>query len=74
LQSLTVVNEYDGFKISIVREDFGEFWRFPVETVSLSEAGFERVYQSSVVIPWYQINLNPEEEVKINLLLQTTIK
>ncbi len=39
---------------------FGEpavLWRAPVETVSQSEAGFERVYQSSMVLPVWRISL-----------------
>jgi hypothetical protein len=34
-------------------------WRAPVETVSQSEAGFERVYQSSMVMPIWRISLGP---------------
>ncbi len=32
-------------------------WRAPVETVSQSEAGFERVYQSSMVMPLWRLSL-----------------
>jgi hypothetical protein len=43
-------------------------WRFPIETISQSEGGFERVYQSSVVVPNWQIQLDPlaEWSVEIN--------
>lgn len=43
-------------------------WRFPVETISQSEGGFERVYQSSVVVPNWHIQLDPSAEwtVEIN--------
>jgi hypothetical protein len=34
-------------------------WRFPLETVSLSESGFERVYQASVVVPHWRFHLGP---------------
>ncbi len=34
-------------------------WRFPIETVSLSEAGFERLYQGSVMIPHWRFRLAP---------------
>jgi alpha-amylase len=33
-------------------------WRFPIETISLSEAGFERVYQGSVIFPHWSISLS----------------
>ena len=32
-------------------------WRFPIETVSQSESGYDRVYQSSVVFPNWQLQL-----------------
>jgi len=38
------------------------FWRFPIETISQSEGGFERVYQSSVVFPNWKIKLQAGEE------------
>jgi len=40
-------------------------WRFPIETISLSEAGFEKVYQSSVLFPNWKIKLAQEWHVKI---------
>lgn len=32
-------------------------WVFPIETVSQSEEGFERIYQSTVVFPHWELNL-----------------
>lgn len=48
-------------------------WCFPVETVSQSEAGFEGVYQSSVVIPRWTVTGNDEGrwEVRIRWVLDT---
>jgi alpha-amylase len=42
-------------------------WRFPIYTVSLSEAGFEKVQQSLVFFPNWKLFLEPQErwEVKI---------
>jgi alpha-amylase/alpha-mannosidase (GH57 family) len=40
-------------------------WRFPIETVSLSEQGFERLYQSSVVLPHWKLDLKDEFHVRI---------
>ncbi|MBI4715381.1 MAG: DUF1926 domain-containing protein, partial [Nitrospirae bacterium] len=47
-------------------------WRFPVETVSQSESGLEREYQSSAVIPSWRFSLSPGEEwdVQMSLKLQ----
>lgn len=35
----------------------GDLWRFPLETVSRSESGFERVYQSTVLLPHWRVQL-----------------
>ncbi|MDD5259854.1 MAG: DUF1926 domain-containing protein [bacterium] len=43
-------------------------WRFPLETVSQSESGFERSYQGSVIMPFWQVDLKPKGQ------WQTTIK
>ncbi len=34
-------------------------WRFPLETVSLSESGFERLYQGSILLPFWHVRLEP---------------
>jgi len=70
IKTLAVVNEWDRFKLTVSSEKAKEFWYFPVETVSLSEAGFERVYQSSVVVPLFEVNLQPGETIEIPLSLR----
>ncbi|MBI5091819.1 MAG: DUF1926 domain-containing protein [Candidatus Hydrogenedentes bacterium] len=40
-----------------------QVYRFAVETVSQSEGGQERVYQGSVVIPCWRLNLEPGQRV-----------
>lgn len=47
-----------------------DVWRFPIETISQSEAGFERVYQSSVVLPNWKIHLNKFETWTIEVKQQ----
>jgi 4-alpha-glucanotransferase len=39
-------------------------WRFPLETVSLSESGFERLYQGSIALPWWELALAPKGDPK----------
>ena len=43
-----------------------DVWRFPVETVSQSEKGFERTYQSSVVFPNWKIGIGPKDRWECN--------
>ena len=46
-------------------------WRFPIETISNSEAGFERIYQGSCVMPVWEVNLAPGEvwQVEMDFIL-----
>lgn len=54
-----IIDQWQGVKTSFSIDKEGTLWRFPIETVSLSEGGFERVYQSSVIFPNWNIELNP---------------
>ena len=69
-KSVSVVNEWDKFKLTVTADNADKFWYFPIETVSLSESGFERVYQSSVVVPLFDVELKPGETREIQLELQ----
>jgi alpha-amylase len=54
-----------GLDIQIELDRESSIWRFPIETISLSEAGFEKVYQSSVIFPNWRISLNQKWQVVI---------
>ena len=60
VEKLQLIDEATGFSISFFFQDkLINLWRFPIETASNSESGFEKVYQSSVLFPNWEINLNP---------------
>jgi len=56
---VSLVDEWLRLKLTIAFSQPAVLWRAPVETVSQSEAGFERVYQSSMVMPVWRISLPP---------------
>lgn len=60
----SIVNEYDGFIAEISSTEPVTLWRYPVETVSMSEAGFERIYQSSVILHRVPLRLAPGESLE----------
>jgi alpha-amylase len=62
-------DEWRGLDIGLSYRDSGEVWRFPIETISLSEGGFERVYQSSALVGWWSVNLNKSWRGEIELTL-----
>jgi alpha-amylase len=42
-------------------------WCFPIQTVSQSESGYELVYQSSAVIPWWNVSPDPSGRWSLRL-------
>jgi len=55
---LELVNEWDKFLVRVVATTATAMWRFPLETASQSEGGFERTYQASVVVPvWREVTV-----------------
>lgn len=74
VRSLSLVDEWLGVEVKLRFEQPTLVWRFPIETVSLSEAGFERVYQGSVVLPSWRIHLGETWNSKIILELNKTSK
>ncbi|HYL68242.1 MAG TPA: alpha-amylase/4-alpha-glucanotransferase domain-containing protein, partial [Candidatus Limnocylindria bacterium] len=47
-----------------------EFWISPIETVSESEDGFERIYQGSQIIAVWPVEISPEAGWKGSLALR----
>ncbi len=69
----SIVNEADNFEVRFEFRQKTEVWRYPVETVSQSESGFERVYQSSCVLPVYRLKIQHgiAEEIEFKLIIDS---
>lgn len=50
----------------------GNVWRFPIETVSQSESGFDKVYQSSALFPNWKFELQPQESWQVEITQRIT--
>ena len=48
-----------GFEMQIELDALAELWRFPLEPVTMSEAGFERIHQGAVFLHLFNIELEP---------------
>jgi alpha-amylase len=59
VRQVGLVDEWLKLTVTLALAQPAVLWRAPVETVSQSEAGFERVYQSSMVMPLWRISLPP---------------
>tara|TARA_Y100001970_G_scaffold53207_1_gene67298 strand:+ start:3272 stop:5278 length:2007 start_codon:yes stop_codon:yes gene_type:complete len=68
----SIINDYDKFKININSPLSNAVLYYPVQTISISESGYDKIYQSSVINPIYSINIKPKEIFEINLSLKIT--
>jgi alpha-amylase len=67
IHSVHLVDEWKGIEIKLSWDRTGLLWRFPIETVSLSEAGFEKIYQGSSVVPLWDIHLAPQADLDLKI-------
>lgn len=54
-------------------ENPADIWRFPIETISLSEGGFERVYQSSAVMMLWKVQIDKKWTARFDLNISEMI-
>ncbi|MCP4631390.1 MAG: DUF1926 domain-containing protein [candidate division Zixibacteria bacterium] len=66
IQKLGIEDIYLKLRCKFSLEQSSDIWLFPIQTVSLSEAGFEKVYQSSVILPHWKFGLTPGDSKTIS--------
>jgi alpha-amylase len=65
IKALGLRDEWMGIDYALHFDRPADVWRFPVETVSQSEAGFEKIYQSSALYPNWQVSLGAGESWQV---------
>lgn len=60
-----LVDTWLGLETTFQLDKPATLWRCPIETVSLSEAGLERLYQSSMLVPVWTLTLEKEFAVRL---------
>ena len=70
IQTLGMRDEFFGFELQLKYSPAVELWRFPVETVSQSEEGFESVYQGSCIAGCWRVQLNPGQSQQLQAGLE----
>ena len=61
VQDILLADEYEGVAARFEFEQPIRLWRAPVESISLSEGGFERVFQSIALLFLWDLHLAPSE-------------
>jgi alpha-amylase len=62
-----VEDRWQKFRFSLAFSLPAEVWTFPVHTVSLSEGGFEQVYQASSITPRWPVSLAPRSTWTVSI-------
>lgn len=68
-KSFGMRDTWNCFQIILSFEEPASIWYFPIETVSQSEDGFERIYQGSTILAHWKIRLKEGESKMIKLEL-----
>ena len=67
LTHIALCDEYTNLRFDLRFSAPATVHRFPLETVSQSEGGQERVYQGSVVLPNWLVRLAPGARFEVSL-------
>lgn len=70
IKQVKIVDEWKGFSVLLAFDRPTDLWRFPIETVSQSESGFEKMYQSSALVFNWQFSLKPGAKWKTKIILR----
>ena len=62
-------DDWEKLSLTLAWDRPADLWRLPVETISQSESGFERVYQSSCALPHWRIALAPGQSWTVSFTL-----
>ncbi|MCS7168561.1 MAG: DUF1926 domain-containing protein [Gemmatales bacterium] len=65
-----LADEWLGLRLSLTCDPPAALWALPIQTVSQSESGFELVYQSSAVIPHWNLTMSEGDTWSAKLKLQ----
>ncbi len=70
--AVELVDEWLPLTVRLAWDEPAELWRFPVETVSLSEGGFERIFQGSALLLRWPLALGPGGRFRVRLELSAS--
>ena len=70
-RQIGLIDEWKKIKVVLKINRVVDFFVYPIETISLSEAGFERVYQASAIVPTFNLKLSTKSEtIEIKELIE----
>jgi hypothetical protein len=73
IEQIILGNRHLGIELELMVEPKIRLWRFPVESVSNSEGGIERIYQGSCLVILMPFDLPPAGVAKLGLVWRVKI-
>lgn len=67
IRQIGLVDKWTKMRLDFNFDKDASLWRFPVETVSISEAGFEKIYQGSCLLFFWDISLDAAFETQFTI-------
>ena len=73
IEAIGYGNDWVGVAVEARPEPAADAWWSPIETISNSEAGFERVYQGSLLLVSWPVTLAPGETRRVSLTQRVAV-
>ena len=71
IRHMGMVDKWTRMRLDFSFDKDTSIWRFPIETVSISEAGFERIFQGSCIILFWDIAADRTFETGFKLKMES---
>jgi hypothetical protein len=69
ITEVQLIDEWNRMKVVLKTDKSCNLWRFPIETISLSESGFERIFQGSCLLFYWPLDLEPGKRFGVSIEL-----
>ncbi len=69
IENISIEDQWIGVRFDLIFDKKARIYALPIKTISQSESGFEKVYQSSAVIPVWWLNLKAGESTAFEINL-----
>jgi alpha-amylase len=71
VRQISLVDKWTKMRLDFSFNKDTSVWRFPVETVSISEAGFERIFQGSCLLFFWDISMDKGFEAGFKIKVES---
>lgn len=67
VETFSVINRHDKYKLNLNFSEPVRVFTYPVETIVLAQTGFEKIYQSSAILPIWNLELEAGKTLQFSM-------